>query len=234
MSDIVENCNNDEIETLVSENTGLIWSIVNRFKNRGYEVEDLYQIGAIGLIKAIKKFDKSYGVKLSTYAVPYIIGEIKVFLRDDGMIKVSRSLKELNYKIKILENKYENQNKKITIEEIEKELKVEKEDIILAQNLSNNIESINESGFENSEIEKEERILINKNENPEKNIIERIMLKDALSNLDEMEREIIILRYFKENTQTEVARRYGMSQVQISRIERKILEKMKRDIKEIS
>lgn len=234
MSNIVENCNNDEIETLVSENTGLIWSIVNRFKNRGYEVEDLYQIGAIGLIKAIKKFDKSYGVKLSTYAVPYIIGEIKVFLRDDGMIKVSRSLKELNYKIKILENKYENQNKKITIEEIEKELKVEKEDIILAQNLSNNIESINESGFENSEIEKEERILINKNENPEKNIIERIMLKDALSNLDEMEREIIILRYFKENTQTEVARRYGMSQVQISRIERKILEKMKRDIKEIS
>ena len=234
MSDIVENCNNEEIETLVSENTGLIWSIVNRFKNRGYEVEDLYQIGAIGLIKAIKKFDKSYGVKLSTYAVPYIIGEIKVFLRDDGMIKVSRSLKELNYKIKILENKYENQNKKITIEEIEKELKVEKEDIILAQNLSNNIESINESGFENSEIEKEERILINKNENPEKNIIERIMLKDALSNLDEMEREIIILRYFKENTQTEVARRYGMSQEQITRIERKILEKMKRDIKEIS
>ena len=233
MSDIVENCNNEEIETLVSENTGLIWSIVNRFKNRGYEVEDLYQIGAIGLIKAIKKFDKSYGVKLSTYAVPYIIGEIKVFLRDDGMIKVSRSLKELNYKIKILENKYENQNKKITIEEIEKELKVEKEDIILAQNLSNNIESINESGFENSEIEKEERILINKNENPEKNIIERIMLKDALSNLDEMEREIIILRYFKENTQTEVARRYGMSQVQISRIERKILEKMRKDIKEI-
>ena len=234
MEDIVENCNNNEIETLVSENTGLIWSIVNRFKNRGYEVEDLYQIGAIGLIKAIKKFDKSYGVKLSTYAVPYIIGEIKIFLRDDGIVKVSRSLKELNYKIKILENKYENQNKKITIEEIEKELKVEKEDIILAQNLSNNIESINESGFENSEIEKEERILINKNENPEKNIIERIMLKDALSNLDEMEREIIILRYFKENTQTEVARRYGMSQVQISRIERKILEKMKRDIKEIS
>lgn len=234
MSDIVENRNNEEIETLVSENTGLIWSIVNRFKNRGYEVEDLYQIGAIGLIKAIKKFDKSYGVKLSTYAVPYIIGEIKVFLRDDGMIKVSRSLKELNYKIKILENKYENQNKKITMEEMEKELKVQREDIILAQNLSNNIESINESGFENSEIEKEERILINKNDNPEKNIIERIMLKDALSNLDEMEREIIILRYFKENTQTEVAKKYGMSQVQVSRIERRILEKMKRDIKEIS
>ena len=102
MEDIVENCNNNEIETLVSENTGLIWSIVNRFKNRGYEVEDLYQIGAIGLIKAIKKFDESYGVKLSTYAVPYIIGEIKIFLRDDGIVKFIRSLKELNYKIKIL------------------------------------------------------------------------------------------------------------------------------------
>ncbi len=233
MEDIVENCNNNEIETLVSENTGLIWSIVNRFKNRGYEVEDLYQIGAIGLIKAIKKFDESYGVKLSTYAVPYIIGEIKIFLRDDGIVKVSRSLKELNYKIKMLENKYESENKKITIEEMEKELKVQREDIILAQNLSNNVESINEASFENGDNEKEERILINKNDNQEKDIIEKIMLKDALKNLEEREREIIILRYFKENTQSEVAKKYGMSQVQISRIERKILEKMRKDIKEI-
>ena len=233
MEDIVENCNNNEIETLVSENTGLIWSIVNRFKNRGYEVEDLYQIGAIGLIKAIKKFDESYGVKLSTYAVPYIIGEIKIFLRDDGIVKVSRSLKELNYKIKMLENKYESENKKITIEEMEKELKVQREDIILAQNLSNNVESINEASFENGDNEKEERILINKNDNQDKDIIEKIMLKDALKNLEEREREIIILRYFKENTQSEVAKKYGMSQVQISRIERKILEKMRKDIKEI-
>jgi len=233
VEDIVENCNNNEIETLVSENTGLIWSIVNRFKNRGYEVEDLYQIGAIGLIKAIKKFDESYGVKLSTYAVPYIIGEIKIFLRDDGIVKVSRSLKELNYKIKMLENKYESENKKITIEEMEKELKVQREDIILAQNLSNNVESINEASFENGDNEKEERILINKNDNQEKDIIEKIMLKDALKNLEEREREIIILRYFKENTQSEVAKKYGMSQVQISRIERKILEKMRKDIKEI-
>ena len=233
MEDIVENCNNNEIETLVSENTGLIWSIVNRFKNRGYDVEDLYQIGAIGLIKAIKKFDESYGVKLSTYAVPYIIGEIKIFLRDDGIVKVSRSLKELNYKIKMLENKYESENKKITIEEMEKELKVQREDIILAQNLSNNVESINEASFENGDNEKEERILINKNDNQEKDIIEKIMLKDALKNLEEREREIIILRYFKENTQSEVAKKYGMSQVQISRIERKILEKMRKDIKEI-
>lgn len=233
MKNIVEKYNNNEIETLVSENTGLIWSIVNRFKNRGYEVEDLYQIGAIGLIKAIKKFDESYGVKLSTYAVPYIIGEIKIFLRDDGIVKVSRSLKELNYKIKMLENKYESENKKITIEDMEKELKVQREDIILAQNLSNNVESINEASFENGDNEKEERILINKNENPEKDIIEKIMLKDALKNLEEREREIIILRYFKENTQSEVAKKYGMSQVQISRIERKILEKMRKDIKEI-
>ena len=140
---------------------------------------------------------------------------------------------ELNYKIKMLENKYESENKKITIEEMETELKVQREDIILAQNLSNNVESINEASFENGDNEKEERILINKNDNQEKDIIEKIMLKDALKNLEEREREIIILRYFKENTQSEVAKKYGMSQVQISRIERKILEKMRKDIKEI-
>lgn len=221
------------IETLVSENSGLIWSIVKRFKNRGYEMEDLYQIGVIGFIKAIKRFDSSFDVKLSTYAVPYIIGEIKIFLRDDGIIKVSRGLKELNYKIKLLEQKYEKDEEKLTVEKLAKELKVSKEDILMAQNINQNIESINAYCSENSETEKEEILLTNKNENQENNIIQKIILKDALKKLDTKEKELIILRYFKEKTQMEIAEIYGISQVQVSRMEKKILQKMREDIKEI-
>lgn len=221
------------IETLVSENSGLIWSIVKRFKNRGYEMEDLYQIGVIGFIKAIKRFDSSFDVKLSTYAVPYIIGEIKIFLRDDGIIKVSRGLKELNYKIKLLEQKYEKDEEKLTVEKLAKELKVSKEDVLMAQNINQNIESINAYCSENSETEKEEILLTNKNENQENNIIQKIILKDALKKLDTKEKELIILRYFKEKTQMEIAEIYGISQVQVSRMEKKILQKMREDIKEI-
>ena len=126
-----ENITEKDLETLVSENSALIWSIVKRFKNRGYELDDLFQIGAIGFIKAVKRFDLSYDTKLSTYAVPYIIGEIKIFLRDDGMIKVSRGLKELNYKIKLLEEKYEKNNEEVSMDKIVKELKISKEDFIL-------------------------------------------------------------------------------------------------------
>ena len=113
-----KNITEKDLETLVSENSALIWSIVKRFKNRGYELDDLFQIGAIGFIKAVKRFDRSFDTKLSTYAVPYIIGEIKIFLRDDGMIKVSRGLKELNHKIKILEEKYEKNNEIIQMDKI--------------------------------------------------------------------------------------------------------------------
>lgn len=228
-----ENITEKDLETLVSENSALIWSIVKRFKNRGYELDDLFQIGAIGFIKAVKRFDLSYDTKLSTYAVPYIIGEIKIFLRDDGMIKVSRGLKELNYKIKILEEKYEKNNEEISMDKIVKELKISKEDFILAQNINSNVESINEYCFTNSIKEKEEKIIIEKNENPENNIVQRIMIKDALKKLDEKEKNIILLRYFKEKTQSEVAKIYGISQVQVSRLEKKILQKMREDIKEI-
>ena len=227
-----ENITEKDLETLVSENSALIWSIVKRFKNRGYELDDLFQIGAIGFIKAVKRFDLSYDTKLSTYAVPYIIGEIKIFLRDDGMIKVSRGLKELNYKIKLLEEKYEKNNEEVSMDKIVKELKISKEDFILAQNINSSVESINEYCFTNSIKEKEEKI-IEKNENPENNIVQRIMIKDALKKLDEKEKNIILLRYFKEKTQSEVAKIYGISQVQVSRLEKKILQKMREDIKEI-
>lgn len=228
-----ENITEKDLETLVSENSALIWSIVKRFKNRGCELDDLFQIGAIGFIKAVKRFDLSYDTKLSTYAVPYIIGEIKIFLRDDGMIKVSRGLKELNYKIKLLEEKYEKNNEKVSMDKIVKELKISKEDFILAQNINSSVESINEYCFTNSIKEKEEKIIIEKNENPENNIVQRIMIKDALKKLDEKEKNIILLRYFKEKTQSEVAKIYGISQVQVSRLEKKILQKMREDIKEI-
>lgn len=228
-----ENITEKDLETLVSENSALIWSIVKRFKNRGYELDDLFQIGAIGFIKAVKRFDLSYDTKLSTYAVPYIIGEIKIFLRDDGMIKVSRGLKELNYTIKLLEEKYEKNNEEVSMDKIVKELKISKEDFILAQNINSSVESINEYCFTNSIKEKEEKIIIEKNENPENNIVQRIMIKDALKKLDEKEKNIILLRYFKEKTQSEVAKIYGISQVQVSRLEKKILQKMREDIKEI-
>ena len=228
-----KNITEKDLETLVSENSALIWSIVKRFKNRGYELDDLFQIGAIGFIKAVKRFDRSFDTKLSTYAVPYIIGEIKIFLRDDGMIKVSRGLKELNHKIKILEEKYEKNNEIIQMDKIIKELKISKEDYILAQNINSSIESINEYCFDNSTKEKEEKIIVEKNENPENNIIQKIMIKDALKKLDEKEKNIILLRYFKEKTQSEVAKIYGISQVQVSRLEKKILQKMREDIKEI-
>lgn len=228
-----ENITEKDLETLVSENSALIWSIVKRFKNRGYELDDLFQIGAIGFIKAVKRFDLSYDTKLSTYAVPYIIGEIKIFLRDDGMIKVSRGLKELNYKIKLLEEKYEKNNEEVSMDKIVKALKISKEDFILAQNINSSVESINEYCFTNSIKEKEEKIIIEKNENPENNIVQRIMIKDALKKLDEKEKNIILLRYFKEKTQSEVAKIYGTSQVQVSRLEKKILQKMREDIKEI-
>lgn len=228
-----KNITEKDLETLVSENSALIWSIVKRFKNRGYELDDLFQIGAIGFIKAVKRFDRSFDTKLSTYAVPYIIGEIKIFLRDDGMIKVSRGLKELNHKIKILEEKYEKNNEIIQMDKIIKELKISKEDYILAQNINSSIESINEYCFDNSTKEKEEKIIVEKNENPENNILQKIMIKDALKKLDEKEKNIILLRYFKEKTQSEVAKIYGISQVQVSRLEKRILQKMREDIKEI-
>ena len=149
------------------------------------------------------------------------------------MIKVSRGLKELNYKIKLLEEKYEKNNEEVSMDKIVKELKISKEDFILAQNINSSVESINEYCFTNSIKEKEEKIIIEKNENPENNIVQRIMIKDALKKLDEKEKNIILLRYFKEKTQSEVAKIYGISQVQVSRLEKKILQKMREDIKEI-
>ena len=198
--------------------------------NRGYEVEDLYQIGCIGFIKSIKRFDTNFEVKLSTYSVPYILGEIKRFKRDDGPIKVSRSIKELNVKIQELKKHYLiTKGREITIEEIAKELKVDKDDIIIAMESNNSIESIEGTSSQSDKEGKKLSILdkISTGKNEEEIITNKIVIKQLLKELDERDREIILLRFFKEKTQTEVARILGISQVQVSRIERKVLDKMK-------
>ncbi len=221
--------NQEMLNDIVENNSRLIWSIVKRFKNNKYETDDLFQIGAMGLVKSIKRFDNQYNVKLSTFAVPYIIGEIKKYLRDDGMVKVSRSLKELNIKIEMLRKQYEKLGKELSINEIEKELKESKENILLALEANKEIKSIDEE-FEDSN----ENILFNKVkvESYEEDTIKKIILKQELEKLDEKERNIIILRYFYNKTQSQIASQYGISQVQVSRIEKRVLLKMRENIKE--
>ena len=225
-----QNGSKEDMTKLIEDNSRLVWSIVRRFNGRGYDIEDLYQIGSIGLIKAIQRFDTSFEVRLSTYAVPYILGEIKRFIRDDGPIKVSRSIKELNVKIQELKKHYLiTKGREITIEEIAKELKVDKDDIIIAMESNNSIESIegtsNQSDKEGKKLSILDKISTGKNE--EEIITNKIVIKQLLKELDERDRKIILLRFFKEKTQTEVARILGISQVQVSRIERKVLDKMK-------
>lgn len=221
--------NQEMLNDIVENNSRLIWSIVKRLKNNKYETDDLFQIGAMGLVKSIKRFDNQYNVKLSTFAVPYIIGEIKKYLRDDGMVKVSRSLKELNIKIEMLRKQYEKLGKELSINEIEKELKESKENILLALEANKEIKSIDEE-FEDSN----ENILFNKVkvESYEEDTIKKIILKQELEKLDEKERNIIILRYFYNKTQSQIASQYGISQVQVSRIEKRVLLKMRENIKE--
>ena len=216
-------------EKLVSENTGLIWSIVKRFQGRGYELEDLYQIGAIGLLKCIEKFDVTMNVKFSTYAVPMIMGEIKRFLRDDGMIKVSRPLKELAVKAKyVRQTLIHKTGREVTIGELAKELDVPVEELAAAMDADREIESIYATVYQDSTGSNNMYLLdkIKQNDNGEK-LIEKITLKEMLNQLTPKEKQIILLRYFEDKTQSEIAKKMGISQVQVSRIEKKVLLRMK-------
>ena len=218
-----------EMDRLIRENNGLIWSIVKRFMNRGYEVEDLYQIGCIGFIKSIKRFDTNFEVKLSTYSVPYILGEIKRFIRDDGPIKVSRSIKELNTKINELKRHYLLNGREITLEQICKELKIQKEDAIIAMESTNAVESIDAAANAENKDGKQMTVFdkISTGKNEEEMITNRMVVNQLINELQDRDKEIILLRFFKEKTQTEVAKILGISQVQVSRIERKVLNEMK-------
>lgn len=225
-----QNGDKQELEKLINENNGLIWSIVRRFNGRGYELEDLYQIGCIGFIKSIQRFDTSFEVKLSTYAVPYMIGEIKRFIRDDGAIKISRSLKELAVKAKEMQKEnLMKKGKEITIEEIAKELKVAKEDVALALETTTYVESIESASYTNpkdgNSINLIERISNEKNQ--EELIANKLTVRQLIDGLEKRDKEVIMLRFYKEKTQTQVAKILGITQVQVSRIERKILQNMK-------
>lgn len=210
---------------------GLIWSIVKRFTSRGFEVEDLYQIGCLGFIKAIKRFDTNYDVKLSTYAVPYILGEIKKFIRDDGIIKISRSIKELNMKIsKLEEEHFRKTGENISLQELEKRLKISKEEIIVALEARAPVESIYKEEGQNEDkgikiIDKFPAV-----EDEENNIINKLTINKLIENLEPKERQIIILRFYKNKTQTQVGEVLGISQVQVSRIEKNILNKMRMNL----
>ena len=231
--DNAKNGNKDAMTKLIEDNNGLIWSIVRRFNGRGYDIEDLYQIGTIGFIKAIQRFDTSFEVRLSTYAVPYILGEIKRYIRDDGPIKVSRSIKELNIKILELQKEYFNKyGRDITLEEISKELRVSKEEITMALDSTRPVDSIEDAKYTDSKTDKTVSILeqISTGRDEQTEITNRIAIKNLISELDDKEKEIIMLRYYKQKTQMQVSKILGITQVQVSRIERKVLEKMRKKL----
>ena len=223
-----QNGNQEMMTKLIEENNGLIWSIVKRFKDRGYELEDLYQIGTIGFVKSIKRFDSSFDVRLSTYAVPYILGEIKRFIRDDGSVKVSRSTKELAMKIRDLQNKHlAKTGEEISITEIAKELKLPKEEIALALDSLKPTVSIYEDSYNNEEGGISFIDSLSTGVDEAEQVVSKIAIKEMINNLQDREKELILLRYYKNKTQMEVAKILGVSQVQVSRIEKKILNSMK-------
>lgn len=216
---------------VASENLGLVWSVVRRFSGRGYDLEDLYQIGCIGLLKCIDKFELSYDVKFSTYAVPMIMGEIKRFLRDDGMVKVSRSLKETAYKVYVTRERMVNEmGMEPTLEELASCLEIDKEDIVVAMEASSEVESIYKTIYQN---DGNSIYLIDKLvsvEDESQKAVNQLALEELMSDLDEKEKKIITMRYFEDKTQTEIAKIVGISQVQVSRIEKKVLLKMREQI----
>lgn len=214
-------------DTLVEKNMRLVWSVVQRFLNCGYEPDDLFQIGCIGLLKSVDKFDLSYDVKFSTYAVPMIIGEIQRFIRDDGTVKVSRSLKETGNKIRRARDELSKKHgKHPTITEIADHLDLSLEDVIMAQEASRLPSSIHETVYEN---DGDPITLLDQiqDERSENKWFDKMALEEAIRCLSERERLIVFLRYYKDKTQSEVAGRLGISQVQVSRLEKKILKQMK-------
>lgn len=226
-------------DTLVEENLGLVHFIVKRFLHRGYDAEDLFQIGCIGLMKAIDQFDSSYDVKFSTYAVPLITGEIKRFLRDDGLIKVSRSLKEHGYHIRQAEEKlYQKNLRKPTLEELADETGLSKEEIVMAVEANEEVESIYKTIYQSDgnemylvdQISLDGRIgdagILIQDAEKEK-ILNQLFIEEIMKKLDEGEKQLIRLRFYEEKTQTEIAKKMKVNQVQICRMEKKVVKKIR-------
>ena len=219
-------------EVLIEQNLGLVHHIVKRFLGRGYEAEDLFQIGVIGLMKSIDKFDTSYDVKFSAYAVPLITGEIKRFIRDDGMVKVSRTLKENSMRLKYAGERLKNKlNRDPTLDEIAKEAALSREEAVLALEANVQVESIYKSVYQSdgNEIYMVDQ-LADRKKNEQEEVLNHLVIEQLLSTLGKEEQTLITLRYYQDKTQTEVAKVLGISQVQVSRMEKRILLGMRQKI----
>lgn len=218
-------------EMLMNNNVLLIKSIVKRFIGKGVEYDDLYQLGCVGFLKAIKNFDEKFGVVFSTYAVPMIIGEIKRFLRDDGTIKISRIIKSQAQTInRYVQERSASGGEPPTLDEICAALNMEREDVVLALDSTKMPLSLHESVDDGSGEKGVE--LIDKIPSPEKedDMVDKILLKSLIEKLPEREKKVIIMRYYRDNTQSEIAEALGVSQVQISRIENKIIKQFKTEL----
>lgn len=222
---------NEAREQVVVDNMALVWSIVRRFTGRGYDPDDLFQIGSIGLMKAIDRFDMTYDVKFSTYAVPMIIGEIKRFIRDDGIVKVSRNIKENGWKIhQASEMLMQLNNREPTVSEIAEYTGLSDDDVVMAATALQEVDSIYSTVYSGNgeDIYIVDRLSQEEQTNEQQRVINNIMISQLLDELSEGERNLIELRYYQDKTQTEVAKKMGISQVQVSRIEKRVLLKMRK------
>ena len=215
-------------DTLFEENTGLIYSVARRFLGRGVEMEDLFQIGSIGLLKAVDKFDPAFEVKFSTYAIPMILGELKRFFRDDGMIKVSRSIKENQHRVYLAREKIEKElGREPSLKEIAEMLEMPPEEVAMTMDSAAEVESLYRTVYQSegtviSLIDK-----IPEKENAEEHLLNRIFLEEILGKLESSDRKLLYMRYFQDQTQTQIAEQLGVSQVQVSRMEKRILKKLR-------
>lgn len=224
---LAQNGDEDAKSRLIAENSPLVWSIVRKFRGR-YETEDLYQIGVIGLLKCINKFDLNFDVRFSTYAVPMIMGEIKRFLRDDGMLKVSRPLKELGLKAKYAADELRKRKlSEPTITEVARELGTTVGELIMAMESTRDVESIYSAVYQN---DGNPVYLIDRLPKGGEDMLDSITIREAINSLPPKEKKIITLRYFRDKTQQEVAKEVGISQVQVSRIEKKVLNSMRKKL----
>ena len=224
-----QNGDEEAKESLIVHNTALVKSIVKKFLNRGVEFDDLMQIGSLGLVKAVRGYDPKYEVRFSTYAVPMIAGEIKRFLRDDGIIKVSRSLREKSFEIFSTKEKMKEELKREpTIDEIAKRLDITAEDIVFAMEAVRNPVSIYEPAFDGDD---SKTLLIDTMpEDGDEDMIDKILLKELIQSLDPKERQLIMLRFYSDKTQMEIAEILGVSQVQVSRLISKTISKLKKAV----
>ena len=218
-------------DTVFEENAGLVYSVAKRFLGRGVEMEDLIQIGSIGLLKAVDHFDSSYDVKFSTYAVPMIVGEIKRYLRDDGMLKVSRNLKENCARIYYAREKLENElGREPMLEEIAKDAGLSVEETIMSLESGAEVESLHKIIYQGDGNDISLMDRLQEKENGQDMALNRIFLDEILQKLDARERQLIFMRYFQDMTQMEIASELGISQVQVSRMEKKILKELKNQL----